>query len=529
MGTGAGGTLSGYGTGTMTQTGGKGKAKLSRPIDKKTKLVTYSADTPDLLLDLSATASATVSKTGAIQAVKVKNDGYVTALASFVYNSYTAEGTIDTDGSGLRYVKYLLNPNEEIILPTTRAIIGDAVGEFDGTPVTATAPNANEYTEFSDGVADVDSATADGVVGHATNTTVYLEPYTSAANCSANLFYVGDLIRVRDEVMEVTEIGAKGELATNKLTVRRGVHGSTAGTAAVDNDNTRLPFFNAYHDYDKYSVAQSDSLGRFKAMNFFGYGRSATGQAGLTAGSIAIQFYSQGYQKFGMNGITANTESGLAAATAYKFNLTVDGGSVFVDLGFTTDSSNLKFGGSTGIIALIQAALDTQYYTAGNLFEKKVTVSLENGDIVFRSGSFLSTSAILLAAPGSGTTPFGVGRIPAIANVNAPVASRLETETTPDPITNGSTYKQIFIRDDGYGNLIWKNERKVGSVNYESGAIDWTISELPNAEFVVSVLHTSPFSGKLDGTTAGRLNSLRQILGNTPQQKCEAKLTITTY
>ena len=327
--------------------------------------------------------------------------------------------------------------------------------------------------------------------------------------------------------MEITAIGSKADLANNTLTVIRGQYGSTATSNTDDEDAVRLPFFNAYHDYDKYSVAQSDSLGRFKANNFFGYGRALTGQAGLTAGSIAIQFYTQGKAVLSIGDASANTESGLTASTAYEFDIGVDGGTTFDNLTFTVDSSNTKFGGSTGIIAKIQDALDTQYYTAGNLFEKKVTVALEGGDIVFRSGSFLSTSNIIIGAGSTGAAEFlGTGRIPAAATSHP---ARLETETTPDLITNGSTYKQIFIRDDGYGNLIWKNERTVGTINYETGAIDWTISERPNAEFVVSVLHTSPFSGKLDGTTDGRLNSLRQILGNTPQQKCEAILTVTTY
>ncbi len=492
-------------------------AKFLKPIDKKTKSITYSADTPDLLLDLNATASATVSKTSAIQAVKVKNDGYVTALASFVYNSYTAEGTIDGDASP-RYVKYLLNPNDEIILPTTRAIIGDGIGEFDGTPVTAAAPDSNEYLAVG---AYIDGA---GLASGTTATTFDVDNNAGSPAAAVGFFHIGDKIRLENEILEITAIAANTGTEA-QLTVIRGVDGSTAATHA-DNIQISLPFYNDYHDYDKYSVAQTDFKGRWKSRNYFGLSRANSGQAGLTAGSIAIQFYSQGYQKLGMNGITSNTESGLSAQE-YRLNIAVDGGTEFSDLTFTVDST--KFGGSTGIIAKIQDALDTQYYTAGNLFEKKVSVSLQNGDIVFESGSFLSTSAISLANADGGTNFWGVGRIPAIANVNAPVASRLEPEQVFDPITNGTKYKQIFIRDDGYGNLIYKNERKVGECNYESGKISWSVSERPNAEFVVSVLHTSPFSGKLDGTTTGRLNSLRQILGNTPQQKCEAILTVTTY
>ena len=74
---------------------GNGKKKLINPIDTKKKSVTYSTDTPDLLLDLNATSSETVSKTGAIQAVKVRNDGYVSALALFAFNKYEADGFHD--------------------------------------------------------------------------------------------------------------------------------------------------------------------------------------------------------------------------------------------------------------------------------------------------------------------------------------------------------------------------------------------------------------------------------------------------
>jgi len=518
MGSGAGsGATTSYAAAGGGFEGKRGRRGFGKPIDKKTKSITYSADTPDLLLDLNATASSTVSKTAQIQAVKVKNDGYVPALAEFVYNSYTAEGTIDTDASGLRYVKYLLNPNEEIILPTTRAIVGDAVGEWDGTAVDSAAPDSNEYTDSG---ADIDTATSGDVASDAAVTTIYLEDGHS------NFLRAGDLIRLENEILEVLTVGDGSDLANSTITVKRGVYGSTGATHA-DDVAVRFPFFNAYHDFDKYSVAQTDSRGRWKAHNFFGYGRAASGQAGLTAGSIAIQFYTQGIAKAGLSDITSNSESGLTASTSYEFDITVDGGTTFDNLSFTTDSSNLKFGGSDGIIQKIQDALDTQYYTAGNLFEKKITVGLEGSDIVFKSGSYLSTSAIAIGAGSSGTAEFlGTGRIPAAFTS---VDARLETDKFYDPITDGSAYKQIFIRDDGYGNLIWKNNRKVGEISYESGLHSFTVSERPNAEFVVSVLHTSPFSGKLDPTTSGRLNSLRQILGNTPQQKCEAKLTVTTY
>ena len=497
------------------------KVDYTKPIDRKTTSITYSEADNNLLLDIAA-ASESATSTSQINAVSVKNDGNVSANAVFAYTMYDGEDQTD---DAVQYVQYLLNPNEEIIIPATRAIITTTNAQYDGTAVTGAAPNSNEYTDSG---ADTDDTTAsDNVDGSATNTTVYLEPYTDTTNNTANLFRVGDLIRIRDEIMEVTDIGDKSDLANNTLKVKRGLYGSTATSNTDDDDEVRFPFFNAYHKYDKYSAAQSDSQGRWKAYNFFGYGRALIAKSGVTAGSIAIQFYDAGYAVAGLSDITANTESGLTASTQYEFDITVDGGTTFDNLSFTVDSSNTKFGGSTGIIAKIQDALDTQYYTSGNLFEKKVTVALENGDIVFRSGSYLSTSAIAIGAGSSGTAEFlGTGRIPsAFTSYDA----QLETDLVYDSVTNGSSYKNIFIRDDGRGNLIWKNDRIVGEINYETGAHSWTIPERPNAEFVVSVLHTSPFSGKLNSSDTDRANSLKQVFGNTPQQKCEAVLTVTTY
>ena len=166
------------------------------------------------------------------------------------------------------------------------------------------------------------------------------------------------------------------------------------------------------------------------------------------------------------------------------------------------------------------------------MFEKKVHVSLSGGDLVFQSGTSLSTSAISLANADGGTNFWGVGRIPAIANINAAVAARLASESVYDPVTNSSVYKQIFIRDDGQGGLIWNNRQRCGSINYESGAISFILPEKNNAEFVFSCLHTSPFSGKLvrnTGASDNRGNSLVAVYGNTSQQKCEAKLTVEAF
>ena len=502
-----------------------GRVQYSKPLGTKTKSLTYSATVNNLLLDLAPASDVeTNTASDVVSAVKVRNDGYVPALAIFQFYRYT---DATTEGVA-EYLHFLLNPEEEIMLPATRGIIAQDAEQYIGTAVLATAPNTAEKVDTGDNVAS----------GELNNTT---DPVVFELDNGHEKYRVGDKIRVENEILRVEgtydDNPTASTVADNHIVCSRGWNGSTTASHSGTPD-VYYAFFNDYHDFDwtiktggsDAQLVATDDLGRYKATNFFGYGRAISGEGGVMAGSVAIQFYSQAKCVLHIGDATSNTESGLAASTEYEFDITVDGNTTFDNLSFTTDASNTKFGGSSGIVAKIQAALDTQYYTAGNLFEKKVFVGLENGDLVFRSGSHLSTSAITIGAGSSGTAEFlGTGRIP---SAGTSIDARLDTETITNPVTDATTYKQIFIRDDGRGNLIWANRDKVGTVNYETGALDFTVPEKPNAEMVVSVLHTSALSGKLATTTAGnnvRVNSLRQVLGNTPQQKCEAVLTVETY
>ena len=518
-GNGSGSTTSYGGTGLIADRFGSRKAK--KPISSITNSLTYSDATNDLLLDISKSSSASAQKSGDISMVRVSNSGSIPAIAIFGFQQWTDEDTIGSEN----FLHFLLNPGEVISMPAIRGIMTDADTDlYEGDVITSVAPNSNEYV---DSTADIDTATSGDVASDATVTTIYLE------NGHSKFLRVGDLIRLENEILEVLTVGTGADLANSTITVKRGVHGSTGATHA-DDVAVRLPFFNAYHDYDKYTVAQTDNLGRFKATNFFGYGRTATALAGITPGSVAIQFYTKGYQGLGLSDITPNTPTGLTASTAYYIDIQVDGGTNFDNLTFTTDASNVNFGGANGLIEKIQDALDTQYYTAGNIFEKKVNVFIRIGDVVFESGSKLSTSAIALTA-GSGGAGVSVrllsqanGRIPAVANIPDAVAARLQADTTYNPVTYSTSYRDIFIRDNGYGNLIYQG-RNVGNINYESGAISWTIGTCPNAEFVISALYNSPLSGKQDATDAAKINSLIEVLGNTTQQKGSAKLKVETF
>ena len=316
-------------------------------------------------------------------------------------------------------------------------------------------------------------------------------------------------------------------ISTHTLTVERALHGTSAAdkdsqtnatSGAVDDAKVYFPIFNTYGDYNDFSVVQTDASGRFGATNFFGYGRVADGTAdGIVAGSVAGKFYEAGYQAFGMKGITPQTNSGLAVSTAYYFTIAVDGGST-IEITFTTDGSNVRFGGTTGIIRKIQDALDTQFYTAGNLFEKKVHVGIVDGDVRFTSGQYLSSSAIALTAGTSGASAANeffdsaTGRIP--ASPAGAVAAKLPPDTIIDG--NGVTIPNtsVFFYDDGHGNILGA---ATGTINYQTGAIDFT--GLPNAEFAITANYDSAHGG---GTNVG--SNVENVISSVSARSCNSKI-----
>ena len=470
-------------------------------IKERVKSVSYSQADNKLLLDVESAQTESATKVKSVGEVHIANTGKHPAFAVLAYRLWTLEGTM----GATYHVSYLLRSGESITIPDCPALIqDDGVEQFDGELLTNQVPHSNMYTAST------------CLLNEASNINDSVTAFTVD---SGNWFRVGDLIRIDDEIMEITGID------TNELTVLRAVSGSDA---ASHNDDApiRFPFFNKYHEFDKFSVAQTDSGGAFWAKNFFGYGRATTLISGITPGSVALKFYTQCvYQELGMNGIHGGTESGLTSGTVYAINITVDGGSQFTDLSWTVDST--KFGGATGVIQKIQDALDAKFYTSGNLFEKKVNVAIVQGDIRFTSGSHLSSSAISLASAtgaSSETNFFGVGRVTAIGSIEKAVAARLPDDSVYDKETySSSPNSSAFAYDDGRGNL---SGACSGSINYETGEIILQSAPI-NAEFVVSALYNGPFSGKKTATGATKMNSLKAIYGNMPNQKGAGELTIT--
>ena len=401
-------------------------------------------------------------------------------------------------------ISSILRQNEYIVLPSNLAAnyVNSSASACNGSDLNKdnAVPSSNMYEALGTTVANGLDNTTNPVTFNATD---------------GDFIKVGDLLRCENEILEVTNV------ATNAITVSRGMNGSTAASHA-DSTALRLPFFNNHVDFDKHSVVQTDLSGRYAATNFMGFGRNngtetSAGFDGFVRGTFAIKFYQGGYQEIGLSGITSSTESGLAASTAYAFDIAVDGGSDYT-LSFTT-STNTKFGGSDGVIRKIQDALDAGFYASGNLFEKRVTVAIVDGDIRFTSGQNLSTSTISITAPASGTTPFGVGRLPAVGDVEDAVAATLPTDTITKDGISVKNYS-AFLFDDGFGNLVGNGS---GTIDYDSGAI--TLQNCPpNAEMVFSVIG---LSGVGCGTSAA--NVLDQINARSLNAKRNANIRLIGF
>ena len=179
------------------------------------------------------------------------------------------------------------------------------------------------------------------------------------------------------------------------------------------------------------------------------------------------------------------------------------------------------------------------YDSSSGLFNKKVTITLNNGDIRVTSHSNHSETRVGIANV-SGTTPFGVGRFPALASsvpdlLGSPhgggttdtivfgPASGLEDETIEDPVSNKTIQNtNAFLIDDGNGNLT-HNGTLVGYIDYSKGHCGF--NHLPNAEFKIYAETLAAHSG---GTTyiANGYNSIQSIGARSVNAKQDCKIEL---
>ena len=548
---------------TATLNVGYGGKKLVKTLNRTYQELTElkkTVDSTDAGVQVVAFNTGTAFLAGTQKDAKlllICNEGDVTAELTLQTTSWT-HGTPDTGGTDGQRWHMLLNPNDYIVLPTLSMIdfgtVNSSAALGDNNALDNATPDANLYLD-----------TGVNLDGNLEDSETTLQVADIAP------FEVGDLVQIginattatRIEVMEVTAItddSGTDDDGAGVLTVRRALFGTlkadkdsqTDGTyGAVSGANVYFPFFNEYYDHDRAlsgssQLVQTDSLGRWKSRNFFGKGRQGAsydaGQ-GLVQGSVAIKFYSNAMQEISFGGATSNiaitssTSTKLTASTAYAFNLTIDDSSA-TTISFTTDSSNVNFGGANGVVPKMQEAIDTATRTTGGgLYGYSCTVGIVNGKLRFTSNSHLAPhdgtngSQVLLADAGSGTNLFSgsAGIFPDDLVINAPVEPQLPDDTILD-IRSGTKYSNInaFMYDNGSGDLIY-NGAVVGSIVYLTGAIEWQIPQLPNAQFVISAHYDSAFSGGLKINDTNFDNGLEDIFARSVNSKIDTTIGVYVF
>ena len=537
------------------------KASVIQELDNNDAFITLSSFSKNLAALTVHNAKALVIKNVGITALEISlrhpdwrddsggTDTDVVNSVDMNEENSTGEETI------YRWVSTLLPVGEFMYLPTSR-VIGYS-------PLNASSDLVHESAGYSaSGVVEIEpkdiASGAEIIPIHLYSGTTYgsgadLQVTEDVAIDELAIdvddgdwFEVGDLIAIGTEIMEVEAI------STNTLRVKRGLLGSVQAAHSDDDD---LNFFigNEYLAFDN-GKCQTDQNGKFSQRGaFFYYGRSADKKAkGVVAGSVAIlRGYTEGgYLDWGLQNIKASDKTGLAASTTYTFHIVVDeynvGGIDSVSsetaIAFTTDASDTTWAGSgNAVLPKIQAVLDEQFYTTSSgLAGKKVTIGLHNGDVRVTSHSNHSETRVGIANV-SGTTPFGVGRFPALSGDNVPVllgsehgggstddivfgpASSLPKETIEDPVTGKEIQNtDAFLIDDGNGNLT-HNGAVVGSINYAKGHCEWT--DLPNAEFKVYANTLSAHSGGVSYVNNAQ-NSIQEIKARSVNAKQDGKVEL---
>tara|TARA_R110002110_G_scaffold147162_8_gene337596 strand:- start:1860 stop:3452 length:1593 start_codon:yes stop_codon:yes gene_type:complete len=469
------------------------------------------------------------------KSIVVRNGGEVGAEIQFKVTDYAdssnvdAANSIDISGDGAettRYISALLGAGEYMFLPNARWVSYEAdLSAANAKPTTNGAYltlDTNEYVASG-------ALTTEGFADDDDTTITFDDGSSGAAN---SLFSIGDLIRLDNEVCRVTSIvdtAGDGAYTPAHFVVERGLYGTTKADH-TNNTVITLPFFNAYGDFDEFTLVQTDASGRFKAMNLFGFGRVADSTSdGIVPGSVAGKFYEPGYQAFGLKGITPSTNSGLAISTTYYLSIAQNGGTTDA-ITFTTDANNTNFGGTNGVVQKLQNAIDALYYNpAKNGFQDGATVAIVDGDIRVTSHSRLTTSAIALTTNTAGTAGTDelfdgsniIGRIPVSAA--GAVSARLPDDTMINSEGVTVPNKSIFFYDDGHGNL---KGTATGTINYQSGKIDF--SGLPNAQFAITANYDSAHGGG-NNSGSGTQNMIVEIAARSCNSKINTPIEIVAF
>ena len=233
-------------------------------------------------------------------------------------------------------------------------------------------------------------------------------------------------------------------------------------------------------------------------------GPSPVPAGGFVPGSIFLTFARPAYAPLGIaETVISGTSSGLTADTAYDFAITVDGVDQ-ADMSFTTDATDVTWGGQNGVIKKINDALRAAGHDvrAGIARDNVLYDTDDQGDVVLKHNkAIVGTSTIewKLDASGSNTNFFGSGKVPAIGSVPADV--------TPSEITDSTPY---IMKDDGHGNLSRMNGG-TGIMNYKQAAPMWTLEGCPvHSSVYLYCKCSAAHAGATVSASSGR-NMLTQV------------------
>ena len=530
----------------------------SDEVYETTKSVSYVAGgtNSNQILSISQSGAAAAAKEDIPSVIEVTNTSGIPVIILSEYEGYSDE---DTD-AGRHTLQTMLMPGETFY-PPTRGIIPTAnqLHVLDGTVVDFTTTTIGDGSST---LATLKSDSGDNVAsGELNNTT---DPVVFELDNGHEKYRVGDYLRCENEIIRVEgtyeDNPTASTVADNHIVVSRAHFGSTAASHSGTPD-IYFHCFNEYYDYDRVLQGNSqlnstDGLGRYKSCNFFGYGRTLAGSGtdvdnktfGIVPGSICFRFYSSAYMDIPMGGtgvaggtggsnipITSSTSSQLSTSTTYSLNLIIDDSSE-TTVSFTTDSSNVNFGGTNGVIAKIQDAIDTATRTAGNnLFGYSCSVEIVSGNLRFTSNSHLSPHdgtngskiEVKDGAGGTNVLTGAAGIFPDINNSIAPVKPIIAPVSTYDSITYAKVNNVAgMCYDNGLGDLIY-NDVIIGNINYETGAFDLN-SAPANAEFEISLAHGTPFAGKLD-TSKEDTSTITAIHANVINKNISGQINIKVF
>ena len=531
--------------------GGKGLNKSLSKLFKETKIEQKIVDANSSFVSLISFNSGTSFLSGTLKncsGIVICNEGDVPAELLLTADNWDLSADPDAPAGDIDYIHMVLNAGEFFYFP-------NIIMFNSGTTNTSAAVNTELDNQvpatamYVDSGVNLDANFEDSEVG------------LQVADIAP--FEVGDLVQVgindttatRIEVMEIiaiTDDSGSDQDAAGILRVKRALYGTSKAdkdsqtdstNGAVSGANVHFPIFNQYYEYNtalsgSSQLVMTDGQGRFKISNFFGYGRSAASYdsaQGIVSGSVAIKFYESAYAEVHFQKpITASTDSKLTVNTAYAFDLTLDDSSA-TNISFTA-SSNTTFGGSDGIVRLMQDSINTAF--EGTSFG--CTVSITDGALRFTSNSHMAAhdgtngSKVLIEDASSGTDLFSgsVGIMPNDTAFPAPVEPVLPDDIVINRADN-TTYpnEDAFMYDDGHGNLIYQGD-KVGRINYLTGACEWAIPSLPYAQFVINAYYDSALSGGVKILTSVGGNNdtgISFFAGRSMNSKVNAKLGVYAF